>query len=179
MHEAASREGPRARRTRGETRDSHMLRTEGDEVPHGETTALNGTTKELTALGEADGVEMARGIEGGIEQIWKGLELFADAVDLVRCGSEERRSSAAALVSEMYAGKALLTIESQRRLPTNQRGDSRICRPTLVNPHDPHEWLAQVLPRFKVRLEGRQSWCIELVSKAVPDDDGDRLGSQW
>lgn len=44
-----------------------MLGSKRDEVPHGESTSLDGTAEELAPLGEADGIEMARRIEGGIE----------------------------------------------------------------------------------------------------------------
>jgi hypothetical protein len=75
----------------------YMLTTDRDQIPHGQSsfapTLLDYTPKELTALRESDRIELARRIEGRVDDLGDGEELFTCVGDLRLCGAEEGRAS--------------------------------------------------------------------------------------
>lgn len=82
-----------------------MLTAKGDQVAHLEpslaTTTLDDGPQELSALREADGVELTAGVELGRHDLLQIKQLVADVLHLlVRFAEEGRSSDRGAEVSE-------------------------------------------------------------------------------
>lgn len=142
-----------------------MLGSESDQVANvdpaeaGAAAPLDDGAEELTALGEADRVELARRVQHGVGQVGELGQLVAAGGDLVIREAEE----GGAPVNPR--GRPCQPLSH----PREELASALICWAVLCELYDVDVDAFELGTRFEVGLDGFESRVVEAVAEAVPD----------